>query len=222
MESKASPYRYAQLFQDLNITDAMNLLKEHPDELHRVIQQTQDNLYKDVTRTKDNEFSKVYGELRQTSHHAIDPIIHHDNKAVIDTEANNAKRQYEINQWTTANKSETLFVYQFLFISLCISIILTFLWKRGLMGNWFYGLVMLLIISIFVFMVVYKSQYTTYVRDGRYWNRRNFIKEGGIPIPIVPVPSCSSIEKGVSDLENNTSTEFDKMAKNINDTYNNQ
>lgn len=60
-------------------------------------------------------------------------------------------------------------------------------------------------------MVVYRSQYTRYVRDGRYWNRRNFVKEGGIPIPVVPVPSCSSIEKGASDLESRISEEYNSL-----------
>ena len=61
----------------------------------------------------------------------------------------NAKRQYEINEWTSNNKLDTLFFYQLLLITLSITAPLLYLNKNGLLpSSAFYGIVGVLGIAV--------------------------------------------------------------------------
>ena len=99
-----------------------------------------------------------------------------------------AKRQNEINQWTSNNKLDTLFVYQQLLITLCATIILVYLMKRGILPTTVFYLIVGVLVLILVFTVINRSQYTKNIRDKQYWNKRTFEKQ----VPIPPPTICSS------------------------------
>jgi hypothetical protein len=94
-----------------------------------------------------------------------------------------AKRQNEINQWTASNKLDTLFVYQQLLIALCVTIILVYLMKRGILSTTVFYLIESVLLLIIVFTIISRSQYTNNLRDKQYWNKRTFEKQVPIPGP---------------------------------------
>jgi hypothetical protein len=98
-----------------------------------------------------------------------------------------AKRQNEINQWTANNKLDTLFIYQQLLIILCTTIILVYLMKRGIISTTVLYLIVGVLVLIFVFTIINRSQYTKNLRDKQYWNKRTFEKQ----VPVEPPTICS-------------------------------
>lgn len=105
-----------------------------------------------------------------------------------------AKRQNEINEWETGNKLDTLFIYQQLLIILCATVILSYIWKTGIIGNTVFIILLVLLGLIFIFTVVNRAQYTNLKRDTRYWNQRRF--------PTTGVSSVSACDV-VNELESN-------------------
>ena len=107
----------------------------------------------------------------------------------------NAKRQYEINEWTANNKLDTLFFYQLLLITLTITAPLLYLNKNGLLPSAaFYGIVGILGIAVVLTLLI-RYQYTVGSRDLRYWNRRRFAQMGGPPTTV----SCDAILAQAAD-----------------------
>lgn len=109
----------------------------------------------------------------------------------------NAQRQYEINQWTSGNRADTLFVYQIIFISVIVLAIFTGLWRAGIVGTGFLNLSIFLALIIIVLVIVNRAQYTAFTRDQRYWNKRGFQKFA--TIPITP-PDCPTVTDAISNL----------------------
>jgi len=95
-----------------------------------------------------------------------------------------AKRQNDINQWTASNKLDTLFVYQQLLIILCATVILVYLMKRGLLSSTAMYMIIAILVLIFAFTVINRAQYTQSLRDKKFWNKRTFEKQDGIPVAI--------------------------------------
>jgi hypothetical protein len=96
------------------------------------------------------------------------------------------KRQFEINEWTAANRQETLFVFQLVFFGILLMAILGGFWRMGLVSGAFVSLITTLTVVVLVFVIVYRSQYTAFKRDKRYWNRRRFESAG----PLLNLPNC--------------------------------
>ena len=101
-----------------------------------------------------------------------------------------AQRQYEINQWTSGNRAETLFVYQIIFLTVLLLAILTGLWRSGIVSTGFLSMATTLAIIINVLVIVRRAQYTIFTRDQRYWNKRNFQKFSASQVPI---PNCQTM-----------------------------
>lgn len=195
--------QYTQQFQDIELTTALQQLRQDPQALQRFLQNAQDSLYKDVTAQKDGAFQKIYGDLERASSadHAfvlyqqrnqelgrLQKEVYDSRKGLADAiefDRDLAKRQVELNQWSAGNKMDTLFVYQQLFLILCAVCILTFLWFRGIVGGLFYAAMCLTLAAIFTFTVVERAQFTQFLRDSRYWHRRKFPTYQGPPIPNV-------------------------------------
>jgi hypothetical protein len=94
---------------------------------------------------------------------------------------NSTERQYEINEWTSNNKLDTLFFYQLLLITLTLMAPLLYLQKNGIIPSTaFYGITGILAIAVVLTLIV-RAQYTYGTRDLRYWNRRRFASMGGPP-----------------------------------------
>ena len=104
-----------------------------------------------------------------------------------------AKRQVEINQWSTGSKMDTLFIYQQLFLILCATCVLLFLLVRGAIGAPLFVGIVLVLVAIFTFTLVERAQFTQFLRDGRYWNRRKFPTYSGIPVPNICGTDLSSM-----------------------------
>ncbi len=106
------------------------------------------------------------------------------------------KRQFEINEWTAANRQETLFVFQLIFFGILLMAILGGFWRIGVMSGAFVSFITTLTVIVLVFVIVYRSQYTAFKRDKRYWNRRRFESAG----PLLNLPNCPA----VTDFASNT------------------
>lgn len=99
------------------------------------------------------------------------------------------KRQFEINEWTAANRQETLFVFQLIFFGIVLMTILGGFWRMGVVSGAFVSLVTTLTVIVLVFVIVYRAQYTAFKRDKRYWNRRRFESAG----PLLNLPNCPAV-----------------------------
>ena len=189
--------------QDAELTTALTEMQNNPVALQTYLQRAQERLYSNVTQQKDDTFQKVYGDLERAS--TTERAVYHYykrnsdlntlQKSVFDNQKNSAdaviydrdlaKRQYEINQWTASNKKETLFVYSQMFIVLCTFVILGYLWMRGILGTSVVMILGVIVLLIVIFTIVNRSQYTDFVRDKRYWNRRLFPVYRPIPTPSI-------------------------------------
>ena len=97
------------------------------------------------------------------------------NKGAIDVATNNknlANRQNEINEWAYGNKLDTLFVFQLIFISLCVLAAIAFAAKMGFISNTLVGILIGIEIVIMILLISNRAIYTDKVRNKRYWNKR--------------------------------------------------
>lgn len=87
-------------------------------------------------------------------------------------------RNAEIKEWYFNNKLDTLFVFQLLFLSLCLLAFLAYLMKLGFFGTGFFGMLVGLLIIILILVIANRAVYTEKVRDKRYWSKRGFSSVG--------------------------------------------
>jgi hypothetical protein len=210
---------YTKLFQDIELSTALQQLRNNPGQLQQYLQSQQDNVYKEVTKQKDESFQKVYGDLQRASTAQESILMYNErnkqlnslqdqiynqqkkNASAVTYDKDLAGRKYEMNQWSINNKKDSLFVYSQLFIILCTAIIFTYVWRKGMIGSTLYVALLTPLLIIFTFTVVDRSQYTDVLRNNRYWNRRTFKgKYGKIPLPICP-GALTGLESGLNSLE---------------------
>jgi hypothetical protein len=210
---------FTQMFQDVELSHALQKLRQDPQALQRFLQESQDKLYKEVTTQKDDTFQKVYGELERASDteravyyynqrnqdlNRLQEQVYNAQKGSADAVLHDrdlAKRQYEINQWSSGNKLDTLFIYSQLFIILCTFALLLYIWQNGILSTTIVSILTLILLLIFIFTIVNRAQFTNFLRDGRFWNRRKFPTYQGIPIPNI-CDSSSALESAESQLSN--------------------
>jgi len=202
--------------QDVELANAMNELKGDPNKLTSFIANRKSDLYNAVSAEHSDSFQKVFGDLQRSTDTTKNLLYYNvrnkdlDNlqKNMLDRttgEAENAsfdnqvaKRQFEINEWTSGNKMDTLFVFQILFIFLTILAPLLYMKNAGFIpASVFYGVSGLLTFA-FIMTIVIRAQYTGKIRDNRFWNRRRFAQMGGPPV----IPSCPAITAAASNLVN--------------------
>ena len=200
--------------QDVELANAMNTLKGDPAKLSQFITARKAQLYNTVTKEHSDNFQKVYGDLGRAADTTKNIMYYHVRNKDLDRtqeavfkraamDADNAtydsqvaKRQFEINEWTSSNKLDTLFFFQLLFIGLTLLAPLLYMSRTGMIPNGvFYGVSLLIVIAL-VLTVAVRAQYTEKSRDLRFWNRRRFQTMGGPPTP----PTCESIQGLASDL----------------------
>lgn len=202
---------------DLILAHKVNLLKQEGKSLT-------DNSADIINKTlndKNANMEKLIGDLDRSidSHRSIYDYYQR-NKDLLDISAdpaerlrqeaeglmhdkNNAQRQYEINQWTSGNRQDTLFVYQLIFM---FSLVLAFfvgIWRMGLIGTGFVGFLATILIIILVFVIFNRGYYTRYFRNKRYWNKREFPK---FAAPQIPTPECPAALDTISGVYNKTLT----------------
>jgi hypothetical protein len=111
----------------------------------------------------------------------------------------NATRQFEINEWTTNNRQETIFVYQFIFFGILAATIIGGFYRTGLLSGPLASFFTFIITAIVVFLIVYRAQYTIFKRDKRHWNKRRFQSSGAV----LPLPNCPAAVDFVTNLPSN-------------------
>ncbi len=88
------------------------------------------------------------------------------------------RRQVEINNWYYENKRETLFVLQFILLTVLTVTIILILTSYGYLPQAGSDYLMGFVIVVGVGTWMYRWFYTKRVRDPRYWNRRMFDGDG--------------------------------------------
>lgn len=85
-----------------------------------------------------------------------------------------ANRQIQVNEWAYNNKMDTLFVFQLLFITLMMVIIMMILKAQGFLGESFvwYSIGVLAIINMMI--IINRSIYTNNKRDKQSWSKKHF------------------------------------------------
>lgn len=98
-----------------------------------------------------------------------------------------AARTREIKEWYYNNKLDTLFVFQLIFISICLLSVIAMLSKLGFLSNAIVGIMMGILIVAMILIITNRAIYTEKVRDKRYWSKRMYGVVGS-PLPggIVP------------------------------------
>lgn len=230
MGNQQSAINTIGIFQDIEFNDAYGkLINEQGGNLASFIVQQQDNIRNSVQSQKDAAITKLYGDLDQSiknqdsillmnnNYKAIKDIytdVYNNQQKTIDTIANDKSvngRKYEMNEWSVGNKQETLFIYSMLFVALCTTTLLVLMRKIGIINTGLMSILILLLVLIVIFTVIYRRNYTNYLRDRRYWNRKKFRPETGPQIPNICDISSDDVQKAYDDKIN----DLNNLYKNV-------
>ncbi len=199
---------------DLGVAGNLNHLKK-TGKLDAYVQQNSDKIISDLNSNKIANGDKLMGDLtramdtqknvyyyyqrnRDMLRLGQDPIerMKRDADGLVH-DRDIAQRQYEINQWTSGNRSDTLFVYQLIFICVLTLALFTSMWRMGVVSTGFLGLLIFALIIIIVLTIVNRAQYTAYTRDQRYWNKRQFPKFTAS----IPTPDCPTLYNKINEIK---------------------
>ena len=97
-----------------------------------------------------------------------------EEKSMLDTDIQNARRQSQINEWSAYNKLDTLFVTQLTFIALVFLAPLLYLKSLYILPSGvFWGIAILIFIAVLL-TIMWRVQYTDKSRSNQFWHRRRF------------------------------------------------
>ncbi len=205
------------LRQDIELNNALTALKANPTALNQFINQQKSDIVDKVMNVRNDTITKVYGDMVRASdvqkniyyyytrNHDINDLQGQllekvskdaDNAAL---QSDTALRQYEINEWTSSNRMDTLFFLQILFIALLVEGIFMGLMKKGILTGPSFTMVSFILFAEVIGIVVYRARYTALIRSNRYWNQRNFARSKG---PVIPLPNCpdlANLGKGIKE-----------------------
>jgi hypothetical protein len=68
MTSVDQASKYSKQYQDIELSNALQQLRNDPVSLQQFLQNAQTNLYTDVIAQKDGAFQKIYGDLQRASY----------------------------------------------------------------------------------------------------------------------------------------------------------
>jgi len=208
---------YTKNYQDVELASAIGELKKNPGQLQRFLQDQQNHVYSDIVKQKDSTFEKVYGDIDRATKVQEAVVMYQQRtqdlakiqKQVYDNQQNSANaivqdkdmagRKQEMNEWTVGNKNDTLFVMSSLFIMISGLLLLTGLWRMGIISSSIWVMLGLPLIIIFILIVVNRSQYTDNLRNKRYWNKQIFEGKYGK----IPIPMCPDLVKDIQNLGTN-------------------
>jgi hypothetical protein len=154
-------------------TQKTQLINKLLDERESTFQKT----YTDMVKNTNVQHSLLYYMSRNSDLNDVGSYIKNQNQNVINTATYNkslAERQNQVNEWAYNNKLDTLFVFQLIFISLCITAFLAFLQRLGYFSNAFFGIVIGILLFVMAVTIANRANYTNQVRDKRFWNRAQF------------------------------------------------
>ncbi len=169
--------------------------------LDRIIDSKNDNIAKtisDMDRAIDTQNSTYMYYKRNNDFLKLgeDPVKRmQQDVRNLQEDRDSAQRQYEINQWTSGNRADTLFIYQVIFIAVLVQALFTGLWRMGIISAGFVAFLAFWLVVIVLFTTLNRAQYTSYSRNKRFWNKRDFPRFGGPPIPTPDCPAATSLIK---------------------------
>ncbi len=199
---------------------ASNLLALNEEELNKYTTAQKQRLLEATFNEKSSAFNKVFMDAAQANDTANNIYYHYQrgkealdaneklygqakkNLEVATYNTDLGKRQFEINEWAVQNKRDTLFVYQFIFITVLVLAVLTGFWKYGMIPTGVYGLLIFLLVFVLGCTIAYRAMYTDQVRNKFYWSRRDFGRMGAPPV----APICPNI----TDMFNKITSESDQ------------
>jgi NADH:ubiquinone oxidoreductase subunit 3 (subunit A) len=206
--------------QDAQMANAIRELRNDPARLTQFINSRKADLYDKVTKEHSDNFQKVHGDMLRAGdtiksvayYHVRNKDLDDTQKALFETakyeadaatfDSQIAKRQFEINEWTSGNKLDTLFIMQLIFIALMIEAPLLYMVRLGYIPMSIFSIISFLLLVALVLTFVVRYQYTSKSRDLRFWNRRRFAKMGGPPV----APTCEEVRaatiSGAAKLQN--------------------
>jgi hypothetical protein len=207
-------YDQAKTALDVAIANEIKILKENG-QLSQYLQNNQAAILDDLFMTKDNNMRKVYGDLGRAVDTQKNTYYYYQrNKDMLNLgdiplkrltkdaqdamyDNHNAQRQFEINQWSSGNRMDTLFGFQIIFVAVTLLAIFTGLWRTGFISTGFLSFLTTVLIVIVIMTFVIRIQYTSYRRNKRFWNKRDFGKYPGIT-PEVSCPTASELLNNLS------------------------
>jgi hypothetical protein len=203
------------LIQQYETVVSTNQLAQDPQELAAYTTAQKERLKASIVSAKQDAFNKVFTDANQASD-TSNNIYYYYQRSKEAADANDkllnvaaqtnsaasfnsdlAKRQFEINEWAVGNKRDTLFVFQFMFITLLVLAIITGLWKYGLIPTGVFGLLTFFLFFVLACTIAYRALYTDGVRNKYYWSRRAF---GKMPTAIAPTPDCPTLTNLANEL----------------------
>jgi hypothetical protein len=134
-------------------------------------------VHTDAIRNNSIQHSLMFYHMRNKDLDEMGKAFVAANKGSIDVATNNKNlgtRQNEINEWAYGNKLDTLFVFQILFITVLLSAGLVYLQKLGFFSSALLGVLTGILLFIDIVIIINRVNWTSRVRDQRYWNRRQF------------------------------------------------
>jgi hypothetical protein len=148
--------------------------------INNVIGNKSDNMetiYDKLNSSKTSYENALFYKIRNSELEKLQTAVvarTEEEKDAYEQDSQNSKRQYQINEWESNNKMDTLFISQLLFISLVFLAPLLYLKNKYIIpSSVFYGLA-LLVTLIFIFTIVFRVQYHDKSRNRHFWNRRRF------------------------------------------------
>ena len=218
MTSLESTIRNTQTLQDIELAEAMNRLKSNPTELRAWLQSQQERVYNDIVKQKEDTFSKVYGDFERATK-VEESILMHNKRSrelsdMVDSvyqnqektanavvqDKNLSKRKHEMNEWSVGNKQDTLFVFSSFFILLSGLLLLTGIWRLGLISSSLWVALAIPLILVFLLIILSRWRYTDTMRNKRYWNKQIF--EG--KSQKITIPSCPQMTDAMDTAVNTT------------------
>lgn len=208
--------------QGLEMAEAIRLLQAGDTAtLTNYLEDAQKNIKNEITRSKTDMFQKVYGDLERASsterailyyklrNQDVDNLQNQlysrmkgqSDAVILDKDL--AQRQYQINQWTSDDKLDTLFVYQWSFLVFCLGVVLMYLVRTGFLSAGVAWSILIILLIIIGLITVNRSQYTKNLRDQREWNRRRFPRYKELPAPPCP-NSLDGITSSYNELKKYT------------------
>jgi len=221
------------LRQDIYAAEAVAELKKNPTAFATYINTAKQNIYNEAINKHSSLFDKAYGDLERASDIQKNIYYYHQrnvdlnnmqeevyNNMAVNKENqkilnDNSRRQFEINEWTSNNRRDTLFVFQIIFISILLNTVFLALYRYGITGGAFYTFVTFFIVVIMIFIIINRANYTEHTRDKRYWNRRTFFKA---PAPMVP--DCPAISGVTNDIGSNISSGLGQLGATLDSAAN--
>jgi hypothetical protein len=214
--SESNPWiPLTQSFQEIEKIRFSYDLRKNPDDFNRYVSERIDRITKETLEKKRAAFQKAHtdmGRYFDMDHNAgfykirnrdliyLQDQIYERSKAAasgLKHDKDLTRRQTEINEWYFQDKLETLFFLQMFFMVLLAMAIVMYLQKNEYITSPFAAYLTLILFGIVTATGLYRNQYTSQVRDGRFWHKRNFReKEIYVPTEIKPAKPCGCDEPG--------------------------